>query len=212
MQIRTVEGPKTAFLPKQVVVDEHPQILLLGRSNVGKSSLVNRLLGRRVAKTASRPGKTVSINQYWINDRFWLSDLPGYGYARISHAEIDRVQKLMTFFLQPGKVPAGLVCWLLDGRHGVLKTDQEWIPRLGALGIPVLTVLTKCDKVTSAFLKRQQDSLKNQYGLQVLPFSVQWEEARLDLLRIFSEALERSNHVFTQTTTENESGGTPRHC
>lgn len=137
----------TAFTQSQLIVPDAPQLALAGRSNVGKSSLVNALAGRKgLAKVSATPGKTRSVNYYRINmsDAF-LVDLPGYGYAKCSKEERNKWAALLDCYFRntPGLTALAL---LLDARLAPQQTDREMLGFARSLGLPVIPVLTKADK------------------------------------------------------------------
>ncbi|WP_319466825.1 ribosome biogenesis GTP-binding protein YihA/YsxC [uncultured Pseudodesulfovibrio sp.] len=144
---RTIELVKTIYEIKQLENFDEAQIALAGRSNVGKSSLVNRLAGRKkLAKISSKPGKTRSLNYYKVNpDGFFLVDLPGYGYAKCSKTERAKWAKLIDAYIQ-GNSQLKAVAVLLDSRLKPQKLDLELTSYLRNMGIPIIPVLTKSDK------------------------------------------------------------------
>ena len=126
-----------------------PEVAFIGRSNVGKSSLLNALVGRRsLARVSATPGKTTLLNAYRL-PRFYLVDLPGYGFARASKVVRERHRTLIDRFLRERASLTG-VAWLLDSRHEPSKNDQEIQRLLIESGRPVLAVLTKADKLGRA--------------------------------------------------------------
>lgn len=157
---RTIELVKTIYEIKQLESLDEPQIALAGRSNVGKSSLVNRLAGRKsLAKISSKPGKTRSLNYYRVNpDGFYLVDLPGYGYARCSQSEREKWGKLIEAYMTANPGLKAVVV-LLDARLTPQKLDLELTSYLRGLGIPVIPVLTKSDKPK----QRERAALQNQW-------------------------------------------------
>lgn len=139
---------------------------MLGRSNVGKSSLINALVGRKaLARTSKQPGKTRDCNVYRIEDRLYLVDLPGYGYARVSHGERQRFGTVIDRVLATRDQLAGVV-WLLDVRRDPSATDMAMGKRLAVLGVPVLVAVTKGDKVGRG---RRQDRLGEILNVLDLP-------------------------------------------
>ena len=122
----------TCFTPQQLPPEECPEVVIAGRSNVGKSSLINAFLGIRLAHVGATPGKTRSINFYRVEEDerpFRLVDLPGYGYASRSKAEKDAWLRLISAYVE-GRAALRLVCHLVDFRHGLLANDlelQEWL-------------------------------------------------------------------------------------
>ncbi|HEV2132024.1 MAG TPA: ribosome biogenesis GTP-binding protein YihA/YsxC [Longimicrobiaceae bacterium] len=167
-----------------------PQVAFSGRSNVGKSSLINRLLGRTrtpIARVSQQPGKTQEINFYHVRtDRgeFCLVDLPGYGYARVPQALRGRWQPLIDGFLRNSPELVGVV-QLIDIRHGPTADDSRAIEYLADAGIPVLFALTKSDKLTVTRRTRAVCEIVSALGLrsdQVIPFSATTGEGRDDLV------------------------------
>jgi GTP-binding protein len=125
-----------------------PEIALLGRSNVGKSSLLNALFGRPLAKVSHTPGRTGQVNVFRL-PTLYLLDLPGYGFARVSQAEKRRYQRLVRRLVEKRRSLTGIV-WLLDVRHDPSNEDLAYGEILAARGIPVLVALTKGDKLPFA--------------------------------------------------------------
>lgn len=167
---RTIELVKTIYEIKQLEDFDHPQIALAGRSNVGKSSLVNRLAGRKkLAKISSKPGKTRSLNYYKVNpDGYFLVDLPGYGYAKCSKAERAKWAKLIEAYITDnGQLKA--VAVLLDSRLSPQKLDLELTAYLKSLGIPVIPVLTKADKPKQRDLAKLQNQWQDILQLDKKP-------------------------------------------
>lgn len=157
---RTIELIKTIYEIKQLESFEEPQIALAGRSNVGKSSLVNRLAGRKsLAKISSKPGKTRSLNYYRVDpDGYYLVDLPGYGYAKCSKQERAKWAKLIEAYIHDN-ANLRAVAVLLDSRLTPQKIDLELTSYLRSLGIPIIPVLTKADKPK----QRERAKLQNQW-------------------------------------------------
>lgn len=139
----------TCFNPGQLLPSSIPEIAVAGRSNVGKSSLINALLGTKLAKVGQTPGKTRSINFYRVNTssgEFRLVDLPGYGYAKRSRDERNDWQKLVESYMRDRET-LGLVLHLVDFRHGMLKNDRELQEWLRVMGANIFVVFTKADKI-----------------------------------------------------------------
>lgn len=159
---------------QQLVPSTMPEIAFSGRSNVGKSSLLNKLLGRKsLARVSSMPGKTVTINMFKLTDCRFV-DLPGYGYAKVSNSEKIRWAKLMeTYFNSERDIR--LVVQLFDMRRDPTKQDLEMVEFLTANKIPFIVVLTKCDKLNKTErMDRLMSacSILTKYGnISVVPFS-----------------------------------------
>ena len=129
-------------------VDTKPEFAFIGRSNVGKSSLINMLCNHKgLAKTSSTPGKTLLINHFIINDEWYLVDLPGYGYAKHSKTTIEKLDHMIrSYILQREQLYNVFV--LIDIRHEQQQVDRDFVDWLGASGIPFSIVFTKADKLT----------------------------------------------------------------
>lgn len=146
-----------------------PEFAFIGRSNVGKSSLINSLTGvRGLAKTSSTPGKTKLVNHFLINDSWYLVDLPGYGFARMPQKDREELRKIIYDYLDNS---TGLVLLfvLIDSRHDIQQNDFDFINSLGEAGVPFALVYTKCDKLGSGALKAQMDR-------NAAMLSSRWEE------------------------------------
>jgi GTP-binding protein len=140
--------------------DRIPEYAFIGRSNVGKSSLINMLVGQKgLAKTSGRPGKTQLINHFKINDQWFLVDLPGYGYAQVSKEKRAAFQRFIEqYFLEREQLVCTFV--LVDSRHDPQKIDLEFMQFLGERQIPFCIVFTKVDKLGSSKLNKQIVSYK----------------------------------------------------
>jgi len=145
---------------KKCPKSELPEYAFIGRSNVGKSSLINMLTNRKsLAKTSGRPGKTQLINHFLINKSWHLVDLPGYGYARVSKTSKAKFQKFITdYFQQRRQLICGFV--LVDVRHEPQPIDTEFMEWLGENGIPFGIVFTKADKLKPNALERNVEAYK----------------------------------------------------
>ncbi len=189
MKIMDSRLERSSFSARDLIPDDTAKIIFIGRSNVGKSSLINKLLRRKnLARTASRPGKTVSINYYRVNDRFYFVDLPGYGYAKISKQEIKRVKALVSDFFRTVE-GARLAVLLIDSRRGIMDSDLGILSQILEKKIKLLTVLTKSDKLRHSELLNQKKNLQNKFGLKVISFTVKSEENREEMLTYITKAL-----------------------
>ena len=144
-----------------------PEIAFVGRSNVGKSSLINALAGRKtLARTSNTPGRTQQINFFRLQDALMLADLPGYGYAKASKTEIKRWTRLIFDYLR-GRPSLRRVCLLIDARHGLKDKDIEVMEDLDEAAVSYQIVLTKCDKVKPGALMRLTDSTSSRIAKHV---------------------------------------------
>lgn len=163
--IKQVEFAGAIGAPGQTPPGRLPQIAFAGRSNCGKSSLINALVGRKkMARVSQTPGKTQEINFYVINERFFLTDLPGYGFARAPEGARERWRKLIEAFLETSRDLAGIVV-LIDARRGLLEQDEQLLGWLAELQIPVLLALTKIDKLNRSGRTRAARDLQEALGL-----------------------------------------------
>jgi len=132
-----------------------PEFAFIGRSNVGKSSLINMLCSNgRLAMTSSTPGKTKVVNHFLVNDRWYLVDLPGYGYAKAGKSGRDAIADVINDFIMNSEELAVLFI-LLDSRHDLQRIDLDFIEELGEHGIPFALIYTKCDKIGPMVLEEQ---------------------------------------------------------
>ena len=168
--------------------DRIPEYAFIGRSNVGKSSLINMLMERRhLAKTSSTPGKTQLINHFKINNSWYLVDLPGYGYARVSKKKKATFQKYIeNYFLQRKQLVCSFV--LIDCRHDPQKIDLDFMQFLGENFIPFSIIFTKADKLTPAKLEKQLNSYKTK-------FLEYWEELPTSFITSSSSGLGRDEFL-----------------
>lgn len=147
MKINRADFVTSAVKPDQWPQDGLPEIALAGRSNVGKSSLINRLLNRKnLARTSQRPGKTQTLNYFIINEAFYFVDVPGYGYAKVSQSERRAWIRMLETYLTENK-HLKVVVQLVDLRHPPSAEDKQMYEFLKHYGIPVILVTTKADKV-----------------------------------------------------------------
>lgn len=163
-----------------------PEIMFCGRSNVGKSSMINCLLGRKsLARTSEKPGKTATINYYEIDRKLFLVDLPGYGYARVSQAEKDKWARFMqSYFNFHGDKK--LAVSLVDLRHGPSEADLEMASFLEEIGIPYWVVATKADKLSKTAVSENLQDLNEIYAQyhpeRILAFSSKTKLGREELV------------------------------
>ena len=146
----------------QLPLSELEEIAFAGRSNVGKSSLINALFNqKKLAKTSSTPGRTQQLNYFNLNDKIHVVDLPGYGYAEAPKSLVKQWQKLIFDYLR-GRVNLRRVFLLIDSRHGLKKVDKEVMEMLDKAAVTYQIVLTKADKISFKALKNQETSILNE--------------------------------------------------
>ncbi|MHB1193372.1 MAG: ribosome biogenesis GTP-binding protein YihA/YsxC [Longimicrobiales bacterium] len=194
MQINTVEYSGTVAKPGQPPPGDLPQIAFSGRSNVGKSSLINTLLGRtrsKLAHVSATPGKTQALNYYRVNDLFFLVDLPGYGYARVPVALRDAWRRLIEWYLEESGLVRGVV-HLVDARRTPTEHDMAMMGYLSKVELPAMVVLTKMDKLKQSERKKAVARVLSDLGLdedQLVPFSSRTGEGRDALLAALDDLL-----------------------
>lgn len=162
MKIKTAEFVVSNSRVDQCPADKLPEFGFIGRSNVGKSSLINMLVKQKnLAKTSSTPGKTKLLNHFIINNEWYLVDLPGYGYAKTSKTDRKIFSQLVSRYISDRE---NLVCLflLIDSRHKPLKTDLEFINWLGSNHVPFNLVFTKSDKISSSVLESNMAAFRKE--------------------------------------------------
>ncbi|WP_315067588.1 ribosome biogenesis GTP-binding protein YihA/YsxC [uncultured Clostridium sp.] len=196
MRIKKSEFITSAVKKNQYPIDNRVEIAFVGRSNVGKSSLINSLTNRKkLAKVSQTPGKTRLVNFFLINDDFYLVDLPGYGYAKVSKEEKDSWGKTVEMYLN-GREQLKRVVLLVDSRHKPTNDDimmHEWIKHFG---YDVIVVATKSDKLTRNNLKKSEkviiETLKLSHNDKLYFFSSLNKEGKDDLI----------NNLFLEFATD----------
>jgi GTP-binding protein len=169
-----------------------PEIAFAGRSNVGKSSLLNRLIHRKkFARVSNTPGRTREVNFFRVNDAFILVDLPGYGYARVSKEQRAEWRPLIEGFIRRSAQLRGIVL-LIDVRHDPTKDDRQMLDFLSEVGVPTVVVLTKVDKLTVKQRSVQTAAIARDLALdaeQIITFSAVTGEGRNDLAEAVEQLL-----------------------
>ncbi|MDX1680526.1 MAG: ribosome biogenesis GTP-binding protein YihA/YsxC [Akkermansiaceae bacterium] len=196
MQIKSAEFVTSAAELGECPEWAHPEVAFIGRSNVGKSSIINLLTGRHgLAKVSSTPGKTRLLNFFLINNQWGLVDLPGYGFAKGPRAEQDRFNELVAEYLMSRPQLRQLFV-LIDARHSPQKNDLEFLSRLTGTDIPFCLVFTKTDKLNQKkaranarqFLAAQEEITGREPA--VVMTSAKTREGRNELLGLAREAME----------------------
>lgn len=193
MIIKNAQFKISAVSPKQYPDDNLPEIVLVGKSNVGKSSFINTMINRKkLARTSSEPGKTRQINFYDINQSFYFVDLPGYGYSKMSKAEQARVGNFIEEYLSTSKNIA-LIIFLIDIRHLPSENDRLMYDYVVRSGKPFIILANKADKIAITKVDNSvedlQDTLNPLHDFVFLPFSSErkiysdnvWKEIELYL-------------------------------
>lgn len=173
-----------------------PEIAMAGRSNVGKSSLINCLVNRKnLARTSSTPGKTRVLNYYCVNEKFYLVDLPGYGYAKVSQQERQSWKKSVESYLTNNHFLKAVI-QIIDSRQGITKLDQEMISWLAHLGLPTLLVATKTDKLPRSkanhIMKKIENEAVTSGVTNMVPFSIMTKQGKDQIWGSISDLLNRT--------------------
>ena len=175
--VNKAEFIKSAADPAGFIRDELPNIVFSGKSNVGKSSVINRLLNRKnFARVGQSPGKTIHVNYFLIDDKVYFVDLPGYGYAKVSIKERDRWGKLMErFFAAEGLIDLGIM--IVDARHKPTADDLTMSQWFKSTQCPMVVVANKCDKLKKSEIEPNmaliRDTLELPEGVPLIPFSAE---------------------------------------
>jgi GTP-binding protein len=186
MKILSAEFVISAAAPKQFPIDSRPQIAFAGRSNVGKSSIINTLLHRRnLVKASVTPGKTQLINFFVINDGFYFVDLPGYGFARVPRAVTDAWAPMIEGYLK-GSPGLRAVVVLLDARREPDERDMRLIDWLQQYNIPAIYALTKADKLNRREAERAQRDVHARLGIAA-PLLLTSASAGLGIKELWTE-------------------------
>ena len=186
---------RSAGAPKDFLKDGLPQFALAGRSNVGKSSVINRLLNRKnLAYVGASPGKTTQINYFLVDDRAYLVDLPGYGYAKVSQAEKERWAKLMETYFQEGAdaITAGVL--IVDIRHKPTENDKVMHSWFRESGCPEIIVANKLDKLKKSQVEPALALIRETLELTdediLIPFSAEKGMGKDELVGLLNKACE----------------------
>lgn len=194
VNLQRTEFVRSAVSPKDFFYDGLPQVAFAGRSNVGKSSVINRLLGRKnFARVGAMPGKTIHINYFKVDGAFYLVDLPGYGYAKVSKGERDRWGKLMEdYFARPELITLGVL--IVDARHRPTADDCTMADWFRQAGRPFVVAANKLDKLKKSEVEPNllqiRETLDLGQEVQVVPMSAEKGNGRDALLSILFSALD----------------------
>lgn len=169
MKIKFAEFVKSATEPRDYAAADKPEVAFAGRSNVGKSSLINTLVNRKnLVRTGKKPGRTQTINFFNVNDELYLVDLPGYGYARVSKSERHAWGPMIETYLDIRHSLKALVC-IMDIRRGVEDDDLQLIEAAPHFGVQPILVFTKADKLSKNKRKQRRDEIARGFGGEVDP-------------------------------------------
>lgn len=194
MNLQKVEFVRSAATPKDFLVDGIPQIAFAGKSNVGKSSVLNCILQRKnFARVGQKPGKTIHINYFKVDGRAYFVDLPGYGYAQVAASEKERWGKLMErYFALPEQITLGVM--IVDARHAPTALDVVMAKLFTDTGRPFVVVANKLDKLKKSEIEPNMALIRQTLALDdavpIIPFSAEKGTGRGDLLGAILRACE----------------------
>lgn len=198
MEIISVEFVKSSPDLKSCPKPSFPEYAFAGRSNVGKSSLINMLTGhKKLAKTSSSPGKTQTINHFIVNGAWYLVDLPGYGYARTSKTIKKEIPALINDYLLHRKTLACLFV-LIDCRHKPLENDRDFITWAGQNGVPLVLCFTKADKLSASQLSHRMNLYREKLGetWEILPEFLVTSSVNQQGRKELMDLIDRSNKLM----------------
>ena len=194
MNFQKVEFLISAAAPKDFPKTRLPEIAFAGKSNVGKSSVINRLLQRKnFARVGDKPGKTIHVNYFTIDSTCYLVDLPGYGYAQVSQKETERWGKLMEDYFAAGRIDLGVL--IVDYRHPPTKNDITMARWFLDSGCPFVVVANKMDKLKKGELEPNLVTIREDLELPedcpIIPFSAEKGNGRDELVSLILSAVEK---------------------
>ena len=192
MNLHNVEFLLSAASPKDFPRDRLPEIAFAGKSNVGKSSVINRILQRKnFARVGEKPGKTIHVNYFTVDKKCYFVDLPGYGFAKVSRAEKDRWAKLMDQYFASDRIDLGV--FIVDARHAPTHNDITMSRWFLESGCPFVVVANKLDKLKKSEIEPNLQQIREDLELPddcpVIPFSAEKGTGRDDLINIILKAV-----------------------
>ena len=193
MNFNNVEFLISAAAPKDFPSNRLPEIAFAGKSNVGKSSVINRILNRKnFARVGDKPGKTIHVNYFTVDKKCYFVDLPGYGYAQVSQSEKARWGKLMEDYFAAGRITLGVL--IVDYRHPPTKNDITMAQWFIGSGCPFVVVANKMDKLKKSELEPNlvtiREDLELPEGTPIIPFSAEKGNGKDDLVKLILKAVE----------------------
>ena len=192
MNFNNVEFLISAAATKDFPGTRLPEIAFAGRSNVGKSSVINRLLNRKnFARVGERPGKTIHVNYFTVDKKCYFVDLPGYGYAQVSQKEKERWGRLMEDYFAAGRIDLGVL--IVDYRHPPTKNDITMADWFIQSGCPFVVVANKMDKLKKSELEPNLKTIREDLGLpestRIIPFSAEKGNGKDELVRMILDTV-----------------------
>ena len=206
MVIKNVNLETVCGVTSKLPDNAYPEVAFAGKSNVGKSSLINALMNRKsLARTSAQPGKTQTINFYNINDAMYLVDLPGYGYAKVSEAEKEKWGKMIERYLQTSK-QLKAVFLLIDIRHDPSANDRQMYEWMVYQGYAPIIIATKLDKIKRSQIQKQVKAIRVglnvEPGTIIIPFSAETKQGRDEIWELIDSFVLPQEEVAEEIITE----------
>ncbi len=206
MVIKNVSLETVIGVTSQIPENQKMEIAFAGKSNVGKSSLINALMNRKsLARTSSQPGKTQTINFYNVNEELYFVDLPGYGYAKVSQKEKEKWGKMIEKYLHTSKVLQA-VFLLIDIRHEPSANDKQMYDWIMSNGFHPIIIATKLDKIKRSQLSKQIKLIKQGLGVDsdtiVIPFSSETKQGREETYDLIDQLLEQYREAHGELSAQ----------
>ena len=206
MVIKNVSLETVIGVTSQIPENQKMEIAFAGKSNVGKSSLINALMNRKsLARTSAQPGKTQTINFYNINDEMYFVDLPGYGYAKVSQSEKEKWGKMIEKYLHNSKVLQA-VFLLIDIRHEPSANDKQMYDWIMSNGFHPIIIATKLDKIKRSQIQKQVKLIKQGLGVDadtiIIPFSSETKQGREETYDLIDQLLEQFRQEHDEIAEE----------
>ena len=194
INLQNAEFILSATTPKNFKHDGLPQVAFAGRSNVGKSSVINRILNRKnFARVGDKPGKTIHVNYFVIDKACYFVDLPGYGFAKVSQKEKERWGKLMEDYFAAGRIDLG--CLIVDYRHAPTNNDITMAQWFLDSGCPFVVIANKMDKLKKSELEPNLKTIREDLGLPdecpIIPFSAEKGNGKDELVRMIMDVVKK---------------------
>ena len=194
MNFQKVDFLISAAAPKDFPKDRLPEIAFAGKSNVGKSSVINRILQRKnFARVGDKPGKTIHVNYFTVDSKCYFVDLPGYGFAKVSEKEKARWGKLMEDYFAAGRIDLG--CLIVDYRHAPTNNDITMAQWFLDSGCPFVVIANKMDKLKKSELEPNLKTIREDLGLPdecpIIPFSAEKGNGKDELVRMIMDVVKK---------------------
>jgi GTP-binding protein len=186
--VKSAEFTRGIVGTNEILLGEKPQVAFVGRSNVGKSTLINSLVGKKdLARSSSNPGRTQEINFFLVNENIYFVDLPGYGFAKISKKRREKMRKMIVWYLSYADSKPKKVILVIDSKAGIKEFDRDMINLLKEEKIDFVIVVNKIDKIKKSLVKKVIESIKNEIG-----------DDNIDLIEFSSKTLQNKNKVLSE--------------